>query len=138
MVRTYTSTFLNVAEDAYQKRVDMEAAIVSFLASLRGLVAICHTLVEGTVDELEDGPLKDSITCGMDGHAQEYSNQMNNLLDKFMEAMISGTYEVHLFWSTYCCIHLLQIFALENRYVNTRRSLVCVLTSTVCIYMFNR
>ncbi|RLM91327.1 uncharacterized protein C2845_PM08G23210 [Panicum miliaceum] len=87
MVRQYTTTFLNVAEDAYHKRVKMEA-IISFLGALRGLGAICHILVKGTVDRLEDGPFKDSITCSMDVDTQEFDKKVNNLKDKFMAADI--------------------------------------------------
>ncbi|PUZ55160.1 hypothetical protein GQ55_5G189600 [Panicum hallii var. hallii] len=87
MVREYTTTFLNVAEDAYHRRVKMEA-IISFLGALRGLGAICHILVKGTVDRLEDGPFKDSITCSMDVDTQEFDKKVNNLKDKFMAANI--------------------------------------------------
>lgn len=68
-------------------------------------MAICHTIVKGTVDKLQDGPLKDSITR----HAQEYNKQMNNLLNKSLEPMIGGTFKVHLFVS-----HIAALFPKKN------------------------
>jgi hypothetical protein len=50
----------NVAEDAYHKRLEMEA-IISFLGALRGLGEICLILVESTVNKLGDLSLEDRI-----------------------------------------------------------------------------
>ncbi|RLN21816.1 hypothetical protein C2845_PM07G20260 [Panicum miliaceum] len=73
MVRAYTSIFCNIVEDAYHGRVKMET-IISFLDALRGLGAVCHILVEGTVAKLEDGLIKNKITYYMDKHSQEFDN----------------------------------------------------------------
>ncbi|KAF8677984.1 hypothetical protein HU200_046341 [Digitaria exilis] len=68
--------------------------IISFLDALRGLGTICHMLVEDIVDKLEDGTLKDSITCSMDDSTQEFDKQVNSLK---MAATMSSTHKVHLF-----------------------------------------
>ncbi|KAL6615875.1 hypothetical protein ACP70R_038145 [Stipagrostis hirtigluma subsp. patula] len=84
MVRTYATTFCNVAEDAHQMKLEMEA-ILSFLGALRGLGATCHILVQDVVAKLKDGHLKNSITHRMDSRTQEFDKKMNDLEDQIEE-----------------------------------------------------
>ncbi|KAJ1285211.1 hypothetical protein BS78_03G262500 [Paspalum vaginatum] len=50
MVRTYSATFLEVAKDAYLKRLEIEA-VIPFLGALR---AVCHISIESVLDRLKD------------------------------------------------------------------------------------
>ncbi|CAO2178591.1 unnamed protein product [Urochloa humidicola] len=81
MVRTYATILYNVANDAYHKKIGIETTL-SFLGGLRGLGAICHILVQDTVDKLKDRHLKNKITDHMDTLSQEFYKKMNNLEDE--------------------------------------------------------
>lgn len=83
MVRRYAPIFLNVAKDAYNKRIKIDT-VLSFLDTLRGLGAICHILVQDTVAMLKDGPLKDSISSNMGTHSFKFNRKLNSLKEEFM------------------------------------------------------
>ncbi|KXG40186.1 hypothetical protein SORBI_3001G504800, partial [Sorghum bicolor] len=83
MVRTYAPIFLNVAEDAYNKRIEIDI-VVSFLDALRGLGAICHILVQDTVAMLKDAPMENSINRRTGTHSSKFEKRLNNLKEEFM------------------------------------------------------
>ncbi|KAL6614658.1 hypothetical protein ACP70R_036928 [Stipagrostis hirtigluma subsp. patula] len=84
MVRMCATIFCNVAEDAYQMKIEMKA-ILSFLGAFRSLGAICHILVQDVVAKLKDGPLKNSITGPMYTNSQEFYKKLNDLEDEIEE-----------------------------------------------------
>lgn len=85
MVRQYAPIFCNVAEDAYYQRIKMDT-IFSFLDALRGLGAVLHIVVQGTVEKMDDDPLKNGITCRAETYTLEFDKKMNKLKDEFMMA----------------------------------------------------
>uniref|UniRef100_A0ACD5UKK2 Uncharacterized protein n=1 Tax=Avena sativa TaxID=4498 RepID=A0ACD5UKK2_AVESA len=82
MVRVYAATFCKAAEDASQKRVQMET-ICSFYGALGCLGAIAHMLVQDTVANLEDGRLKSKITQQLDTDYHQFRKEMNVLSEEF-------------------------------------------------------
>ncbi|TVT98928.1 hypothetical protein EJB05_55741, partial [Eragrostis curvula] len=90
MVRMYTPIFRNVAEDAYRKRIKTDT-ILSFLDALRGLVTVCHVLVQDTVAMLEDDSSKHRVSKNMLTYSNEYSRKANNLKEVFITAGIKQT-----------------------------------------------
>jgi hypothetical protein len=80
----YAAILCNVAKDTYHKKFEMETYL-SFLAALRCLVAICHILVQDTVAKLKDGHLKNSITCHMSKHSQDFDKAVKRREDEIVK-----------------------------------------------------
>jgi hypothetical protein len=83
MVRTYAPIFLNVAKDAYSKRIEIDT-VLSFLDALRGLGAICHILVQDTVAMLKDATLENSINSTTGTLSLKFEKRLNNLKEEFL------------------------------------------------------
>ncbi|RLN25477.1 hypothetical protein C2845_PM07G20310 [Panicum miliaceum] len=83
MVRRYTPIFLNVAKDAYSKRIKI-VTVLSFLGALRGLGAVCHILVQDTVGMLIDSPLKNSINSNTVALSNKFDKRLDCLKEELM------------------------------------------------------
>lgn len=77
------AVFLNVAKDAYNKRIERET-VLSFLDALRGLGAICHILVQDTVAMMKDADREDFINNYIATHSLKFEKRMNILKEELL------------------------------------------------------
>ncbi|RLM73592.1 hypothetical protein C2845_PM15G26080 [Panicum miliaceum] len=82
----YVSIFINLAEETYHKRFNVES-VFSLLGALRGLAAISHILLQDALGPSPNCGSDSSSNCSLineiDSARSEFQQRMNTLEDRF-------------------------------------------------------